>query len=110
VAVSDLCLWLVFLGRSPKVSVAAVKVAKAAAAAALTWDDDDDGGRGGKAGGLKIVVLAGMFDPSELAADPAAEQVKREGARLASSSTLSLRILRSSRILSHRGAAFISPE
>ena len=44
-------------------SEAARRVAKAAAAQALTWNEDDDGGVGGKAAGLKIVVLKHMFDP-----------------------------------------------
>jgi hypothetical protein len=46
-----------------QVNARQMKVAKAAAAQALTWNEDDDSGVGGKAAGLKIVVLKHMFDP-----------------------------------------------
>eukprot|EP00611_Tribonema_gayanum_P022549 TRINITY_DN4544_c0_g1_i1.p1 TRINITY_DN4544_c0_g1~~TRINITY_DN4544_c0_g1_i1.p1 ORF type:complete len:382 (-),score=116.36 TRINITY_DN4544_c0_g1_i1:154-1299(-) len=54
--------------RKLKVTDARVKVARAAAKQALSWNESDD--IGVAKGGLKIVVIENMFDPSDFVEDP----------------------------------------
>ena len=51
-------------GRRPALSQAQVKVARTAMKQALAWNEDDDSGVN-KAAALRIIVLEGMFSPSD---------------------------------------------
>mmetsp|Transcript_4801 Transcript_4801/g.11287 ORF Transcript_4801/g.11287 Transcript_4801/m.11287 type:complete len:485 (-) Transcript_4801:206-1660(-) len=60
--------------KKQKVSGSQIKMAKLAASQALSWGEADDAGLDSKAAAvLKIVVLAGLFDPLELEQNPDAE-------------------------------------
>jgi HIV Tat-specific factor 1 len=56
--------------KRPKMSTAQYKVAQSAMKNALAWNEDDDIGVGSKDSSLKIVVLEGMFKPSDFDSNP----------------------------------------
>lgn len=60
-----------------KITAVQLKVAAAANKQALTWNDEDDLGIS-KRKGLKIIVIEGMFDPSDFSAPSFAAELEKD--------------------------------